>query len=101
MRFRLKLAALSAALAVTGGTASAQACSDRTALVERLASKYGEVFAGGGLRDSSTVFEVWMSEDTGTWTILLTQANGTACIMASGTNWREALPAEMVKGTAS
>lgn len=101
MRFNYKPAALAAILGFTAGAASAQACSDRTKLVERLAAKYGEVFSGGGLRDSSTVFEIWMSEDTGTWTILVTQANGTACIMASGTNWRDGLPKEMVKGTAS
>lgn len=68
-------------------------CASRDLVVDRLQSKYGEVFAGGGLQNQSHVFEVWMSAEKGTWTILMTRADGSTCIMASGTNWREGLPA--------
>ena len=64
-------------------------CAARDTVVEKLASNYGEVFAGGGLQNSSRIFEVWFSEEKGTWTILMTRADGTSCIMASGTNWRD------------
>jgi hypothetical protein len=67
-------------------------CAERTSVVEKLAASYGEVFAGGGLQNANHVFEVWFSEDKGTWTILMTRADGVSCIMASGTNWREAPP---------
>jgi len=67
-------------------------CAERTTVVEKLEASYGEVFAGGGLQNANHVFEVWFSEDKGTWTILMTRADGVSCIMASGTNWREAAP---------
>ena len=66
-------------------------CGARDAVVDKLAGKYGEAFSGGGLQNSNSVFEVWHSAEKGTWTILMTRADGTSCIMASGTNWREGL----------
>ncbi|MDJ1015942.1 MAG: hypothetical protein QNJ35_05470 [Paracoccaceae bacterium] len=64
-------------------------CASRDMVVEKLESRYGEYFAGGGLQNQTRIFEVWFSEEKGTWTILMTRADGTSCIMASGTNWRE------------
>ena len=69
-------------------------CAERDTVVEKLETGYGEEFAGGGLQNSKNIFEVWFSEEKGTWTILLTRADGTSCIMASGTNWRESLPSQ-------
>lgn len=83
-----------ATLALTPTTLFAQQtnCADRQHVVNKLESGYGEVFAGGGLQNASRIFEVWFSEDKGTWTILMTRADGVTCIMASGTNWREGDP---------
>jgi len=79
------------ALAPTASFAQNQ-CANRDHVVAKLESGYGETFGGGGLQTSTRVFEVWFSEEKGTWTILMTKADGTTCIMASGTNWREASP---------
>lgn len=87
---------LAVALAVPAH-AETQSCADRDTITERLTSGYGEKFAGGGLRNSDSIYEVWMSDDSGTWTILMTKPDGTSCVMAAGTNWREALP-EKVAG---
>ena len=73
-------------------------CADRARITERLQTKYGETFAGGGLRDAKSIVEVWFSEAQGTWTILVTLPDGRACIMASGTNWLEALPSQQAAG---
>ena len=67
-------------------------CANRDLVIEKLEANYGETFAGGGLQNSNRVFEVWFSEEKGTWTILMTRADGVTCIMASGTNWRDAGP---------
>ena len=49
--------------------------------------------AGGGLQNSQRIFEVWVSDKDGTWTILMTRADGKSCIMSRlGTNWRESKP---------
>ena len=64
-------------------------CAARDRVVQSLETSYGEVFAGGGMQNAQRIFEVWFSEEKGTWTILMTNADGKSCIMASGTNWRE------------
>jgi len=86
----LRLAALAfAVLAPTALFAQQNNCADRTRVVQSLEKSYGESFAGGGMQNAQQIIEVWYSEEKGTWTILLTRANGRTCIMASGTNWRD------------
>ena len=83
-----------AACVITALPALAQDnCAARNTVIGQLESSYGEAFSGGGLQSTERIFEVWISEDKGTWTIIMTHANGTTCVMASGTDWREALPA--------
>ena len=68
------------------------ACGSRDRIVERLAEKYGEQHRGSGLQDPSRLVEVWISQSTGTWTLLFTRADGLACIAASGSNWLDYPP---------
>ena len=83
---------LAVALALMPGALHAQVnCAERASVVDKLAVKYGEAFSGGGLQSAESIFEVWHSEEKGTWTILMTRADGVSCIMASGTNWREGI----------
>lgn len=84
-----------AVLALLPGLAHAQNlnCASRDVVVDKLSVKYGEAFGGGGLQNAQQIFEVWYSEEKGTWTILMTRADGLSCIMASGTHWRGGLPA--------
>lgn len=89
---RTLMALILAASAATPVLAETQNCAARDKITQRLETGYGEKFAGGGLRNSESIYEVWMSDDSGTWTILMTRPDGTACVMAAGTNWREALP---------
>ena len=91
MRSILKGLTVLLTLAPTALVAQAN-CADRGMVVEKLASGYGEAFAGGGLQNQNRVFEVWFSEEKGTWTILMTKTDGTTCIMASGTNWHAEMP---------
>ena len=89
---RLSAVLTLAALVVPAAAAAQQQCADRSVVTERLEVNYGETFAGGGLRNSESIFEVWMSEESGTWTIIMTTPNGQSCVMAAGTDWRKALP---------
>ena len=71
-------------------SAGAQAnCATRGAVIAKLGGQHSEEFHGGGLQTSQAVFEVWVSEDKRTWTILRTRADGVSCILAHGTNWRD------------
>ena len=87
-------------MALPTGAYAQQACGERDAIIARLEAKWGEHFVGGGLQNASSIFEVWISAEKGTWTILKTNANGTACVMAAGTNWLESLPSQKVMGVA-
>jgi len=73
------------------------ACGTRDSVVAKLGDKYGEVRRGGGLAGPTAIFEIWVSEATGTWTILKTTPNGLTCVMAVGDGWQgdanEAIPA--------
>jgi hypothetical protein len=78
-------------LAAATPTAEAQtrpaACADRETVVQRLAERYGETLQSLGLHQDNSVLEVYASDDTGTWTILLTRTDGMACLVAAGQMW--------------
>ncbi len=83
---------LTVAFTVPAAAQSQMACADRAVVTERLTKNYGETFSGGGLRNSESIFEVWASDESGTWTIIMTMPNGQSCVMAAGTDWRKGLP---------
>ena len=90
-----------ASLVFLPGAGLAMQCGTRDAVVDALANGYGEQFAGAGLQSETRMMEVWTSAESGTWTILMTRADGTTCIVASGTDWRMPLPNEQIAGTPS
>ena len=87
-----------------GASAAYAACAQRDIVVERLKSRYDESFAAGGLQTSSssaTLVEVWASEETGTFTVMLTSASGLTCVVATGTGWHQNKPIKTNAGTKS
>ncbi len=81
-----------AALSVAAAPAFAQssaACAPRDSIVTHLAKKYGETRRGVGLQNRGSVTEIFASAETGTWTILVTRPDGTACAVAAGEAWLE------------
>lgn len=85
--FYLREATLAAmaVLAPVGGAAAAQmVCGEREAIVAQLERKYGETRRSIGLQQGRGVVEVYASDKTGSWTILMTDTAGKACLMAAG-----------------
>ena len=81
--------------------AAAQAqmvCGTRDSVVARLSEDYGETRRGGGLADPLAIFEIWASDETGTWTILETTPDGFTCIMAVGTDWQSDAVTTLITG---
>lgn len=75
------------ALVLAANDAVAQSrpnCAMRTHVIERLSSVYGEARQSIGLGANNQVVEVFASLETGTWTITVTNASGTTCLIASG-----------------
>ncbi|MDU9005842.1 hypothetical protein [Sedimentitalea todarodis] len=67
----------------------ARNCAPRDAVVERLASNYGETRQSIGLGSQGAVVETFASDDTGSWTITVTMPNGMTCLVASGQSFEE------------
>lgn len=59
-------------------------CDTRDGLVTILETQYGETPAAIGTVGGAYVMEMFANPETGTWTVVLTQANGTACGITSG-----------------
>lgn len=67
-------------------------CGARSTIIERLKSQYGETRRGLGVGRENGVVEVYTSEATGSWTILMTLPTGVTCLMAAGEAWEDAAP---------
>lgn len=67
--------------------AQGQYCGARNAIVDELATSYGETKVSGGI-SAGTLIEVFANRETGSWTILRTHPNGVACGVAAGEDWR-------------
>ena len=91
MKGLLGVAALAVGAAGLPNASIAQAtCAERERVTLRLEQQFGEQLTGGGLRSDAHLIEVWTSPKTGTWTVLMTNASGLSCVMASGTDWHQA-----------
>ncbi len=96
--------ALAFGMAATAPPAFAQSCAQREHVIAKLQDSYSEELVFGGLqktRGAQAVMEVWTSKETGSYTVLVTQANGISCIVAVGTDFFEAIPKIALKGEPS
>jgi len=96
----INLAALAAGALIVTMTTQAQAqvrnnCGPREVVVKKLAEGYGETRQSVGIGSNNAMVEVFASDDTGSWTIVVTQPTGVSCLVASGQAYEqvaEALP---------
>ena len=68
-----------------------RSCGPRENVVARLAERFGESQQAIGLTSAAGLLEVYASRRTGSWTLLLTDAEGRSCLLASGAAF-EAMP---------
>lgn len=68
-------------------------CAPRAEMVHKLSHQFGERRAGMGVRDPESVMEVWQSDRSGRWTLVMNYADGKSCIVAMGEGW-ETLPGD-------
>lgn len=89
--------AMGATMATAAMAQSRPSCAPRDIVIERLASKYGETRQSIGLGANNAVVEVYASDSSGSWTIIVTSTSGMTCLVASGMAFEtlaEALPAQ-------
>ncbi|MDJ0686441.1 MAG: hypothetical protein QNJ84_17280 [Alphaproteobacteria bacterium] len=85
-------AALGAAFLLLIGAVHAQTvCDSHSAVIEKLENTYRETRAGVGLASNGAVAQLYVSE-SGSWTMLLTNARGVACLIAAGQGWESKAP---------
>jgi hypothetical protein len=68
---------------------SGMPCFQRDTLVTALEEKYKESLTGGGIQNETQILEVWASAETGTFTVIITRADGISCIAATGKGWQQ------------
>lgn len=90
MVIRLVFATLVFALAMPSLAQARTVCAERESMITQLKKQFGESERGVGLSGQKALVEIWSSEETGTWTIVMTRPNGIACVMASGQSWIDA-----------
>jgi hypothetical protein len=76
-------------VALSGAARGAIICADRATFVDKLASGYDEKPSKMGIDTNGSVVEVFVS-DSGTFSIVVTAANGASCLVASGDGWQDA-----------
>ncbi|MDX8478384.1 hypothetical protein RFN28_07815 [Mesorhizobium sp. VK24D] len=87
----IRLAVVGIAMALPAFPARAQIiCGVHDILVARLAATFEEKRLGYGVAGQVAIFEVFVSAG-GTWTILMTDVKGQACILAAGDGWEDTL----------
>ncbi len=68
------------------------ACGDRAQILDRLAAEYSEQRIGFGLADAGGVIEILAQADGRTWTIILSRADGSSCLLVTGEAWQQVKP---------
>ena len=87
----LCFAAVLAAVPLTGlaGEASAATvCGNHDVITKALTSKYEEARRVMGVVNSKAVMEIFLSPK-GTWTMVVTNTSGMACVAATGEEWQD------------
>jgi hypothetical protein len=64
-------------------------CGSRPELLKQLSKQFKEAPVALGLAKNGSVIEVLTSDDGETWTILVSQPNGSSCLVAVGEGWEE------------
>jgi hypothetical protein len=89
----MKLFAATALAVLLPLSVSAQVCAPRENAVDYLGLNFGESRQAVGLEGGGSMVEVFANIETGSWTIIFTNADMVSCFVASGGNF-EGTPTE-------
>ena len=85
--------AITAALLMTTSAAAQDVCMSTAEMQSSLIDWYGEKPVSGPSQENT---RLWVSDATGSWTLVRTQGDGSACVEAQGYNWSADMDAEEV-----
>ena len=87
------LTAIAAAVLMTTSVAAQEVCMSATEMQSSLIDWYGEEPVSGPSNDGT---RLWVSDATGSWTVVRTLSDGNACVAAEGQNWTAGMDAQEV-----
>lgn len=70
--------------AVHAVQAQGASCADHDMIIGQLSHDFGERQQMAGLSAGGQLVELYGAEETGTWTIIVTDPTGTTCLLSSG-----------------
>ena len=62
-------------------------CAERERLLDHLVTKFSETPTGRGLAANGMVFELIVAADGGSWSVVVTDTKGLACVIWWGEAW--------------
>ncbi len=83
-----------AALSATAQPAQAQvgACGDGAGMIAHLEKEWGEDVTAVALESRGGFVQILRNPNTGSWSLLVTQASGLTCLVMSGEAWEPIEP---------
>lgn len=81
-----------AAMAPPGLAQAQTLCLPRDAMIAALAHDFNERLSGMGIVSETRVIELWQADGTGSFTVIVTYANGISCVLGSGEGWVDLTP---------
>jgi hypothetical protein len=72
--------------------AAGEICGARTELLAELTKRYSEAPVAVGLSHTGVLVEVLTNDSGSTWSIMVSQPNGTSCLVAAGSEWQQLKP---------
>jgi len=90
--FGASAVALGMLLAAKAAVAEEPRCTTYDEITRQLEQRYAEVPVSLGLSSAGKLVQVFSTEDGATWTLVLTQPDGTSCVVGAGRYWQTATP---------
>ncbi|MGY6632272.1 MAG: hypothetical protein ACXIU8_00795 [Alkalilacustris sp.] len=84
------LSVLAAAQLVAASPAAAQSgprCAPRPQVLDMIEGRNGETRRAIGLTSGASVMELYASDNSGRWTLVLTMPSGLSCLIGAGTGF--------------
>ena len=72
---------------VPAAVAGSPQCAPRPEFLKQLSKQFHEEPVALGLTNNGSIIEVLTSDDGSTWTIMISQPNGSSCLVAAGEGW--------------
>ncbi|MEQ6202965.1 S-adenosyl-L-homocysteine hydrolase [Sulfitobacter sp. HNIBRBA2951] len=87
------LTAIATITALTTAAHANEVCMSTAEMQSSLIDWYGESPVAGPTQDNT---RLWVSDKTGSWTLVKSMADGNACVEAQGSNWDQSMDAQEV-----